>query len=105
MVNELTTHDLGQSTCIGIGGDPIIGTTFVDALRMFEMDPDTDAVVMIGEIGGTDEEAAAEFVKSEMTLPVVAFIAGKTAPPASEWATPGPLSPAAWARPLRRSAP
>ncbi len=81
VVNELTTHELGQSTCIGIGGDPIIGTTFVDALKMFEIDPDTDAVVMIGEIGGTDEEEAAEFVKSEMTLPVVAFIAGKTAPP------------------------
>lgn len=81
VVNELTIHGLGQSTCIGIGGDPIIGTSFLDALRMFQADPNTNAVVMIGEIGGTDEELAAEFVKSEMTMPVVAFIAGKTAPP------------------------
>lgn len=81
IVNELTVHGLGQSTCLGIGGDPIIGTTFVDALTMFQNDPETDAVVMIGEIGGTDEEAAAAFYKSSMTKPVVAFIAGKTAPP------------------------
>ena len=81
VVNELTTHALGQSTCIGIGGDPIVGTTFVDALAMFEADPDTDAVVLIGEIGGTDEEAAAAFVRANMKTPVVAFIAGKTAPP------------------------
>ena len=81
VVNELTAHGLGQSTCIGIGGDPIVGTTFVDVLRMFEADPDTDAVVMIGEIGGTDEETAARFAQAEMSLPVVAFIAGKTAPP------------------------
>lgn len=81
IVKELTLHGLGQSTCIGIGGDPIIGTTFVDALDLFQKDPDTDAVVMIGEIGGTDEEAAAEFVSSSMTKPVVGFIAGLTAPP------------------------
>lgn len=81
IVKELTTAGLGQSTCIGIGGDPIIGTSFTDALALFEADPGTDAVVMIGEIGGTDEEAAAEFVKNNMTKPVVGFIAGITAPP------------------------
>lgn len=81
IVKELTTHELGQSTCIGIGGDPIIGTSFTDALQLFEDDPNTDAVVMIGEIGGTDEEAAAEFVKNNMSKPVVGFIAGLTAPP------------------------
>ncbi len=81
IVKELTTNDLGQSTCIGIGGDPIIGTTFSDALELFENDPDTDAVVMIGEIGGTDEETAAEYVKNHMKKPVVGFIAGLTAPP------------------------
>lgn len=81
IVKELTLHGLGQSTCIGIGGDPIIGTSFVDALELFEQDPETDAVVMIGEIGGTDEELAADFVKNRMTKPVVGFIAGLTAPP------------------------
>lgn len=81
IVKELTLHGLGQSTCIGIGGDPIIGTTFVDALELFENDPETDAVVMIGEIGGTDEEQAAELIKTRMTKPVVGFIAGLTAPP------------------------
>jgi succinyl-CoA synthetase alpha subunit len=81
IVKELTLHGLGQSTCIGIGGDPIIGTTFVDALELFENDPETEAVVMIGEIGGTDEEQAAEFIKSRMTKPVIGFIAGLTAPP------------------------
>ena len=81
IVNELTVHGLGQSTCLGIGGDPIVGTTFVDALAMFEADPQTHAVVLIGEIGGTEEEAAADFAKAHMTKPVVAFIAGKTAPP------------------------
>ncbi|MGB9692277.1 MAG: succinate--CoA ligase subunit alpha [Candidatus Sumerlaeaceae bacterium] len=81
IVKELTLHGLGQSTCIGIGGDPIIGTTFVDALELFENDPETDAVVMIGEIGGTDEEQAAEFIKTRMSKPVVGFIAGLTAPP------------------------
>ncbi len=81
VVNELTTNGLGQSTCIGIGGDPIVGTTFVDLLALFEADPGTDAVVLIGEIGGTDEEAAAEFVRGKMRKPVVGFVAGKTAPP------------------------
>jgi len=81
IVNQLSMFGLGQSTCIGIGGDPIIGTSFVDALGLFEKDPDTDAVVMIGEIGGTDEETAADFVKNNMSKPVVGFIAGLTAPP------------------------
>jgi succinyl-CoA synthetase alpha subunit len=80
-VHQLTNLGLGQSTAIGIGGDPIIGTNFVDALRLFEEDAETDAVVMIGEIGGTSEEQAAEFVRDHMSKPVVGFIAGQTAPP------------------------
>jgi succinyl-CoA synthetase alpha subunit len=80
-VHQLTQLGLGQSTCIGIGGDPIVGTTHVDALALFESDPETEAVVMIGEIGGTAEETAAQFVKERMTKPVVGFIAGQTAPP------------------------
>ncbi len=81
VVHELTTNGMGQSTCIGIGGDPIIGTSFVDALELFEADADTEAVVMIGEIGGTDEETAAEWIQANMSKPVVGFIAGHTAPP------------------------
>lgn len=77
----LKLHNMGVSTCIGIGGDPINGTSFIDVLSMFEADPHTDQVVMIGEIGGTDEERAAEFIADHMTKPVVAFIAGQTAPP------------------------
>ena len=80
-VHQLTELGLGQSTAIGIGGDPVIGTNFVDALALFEEDPETDAVVMIGEIGGTAEEAAADFVSNSMKKPVVGFIAGQTAPP------------------------
>ncbi|MEM7233898.1 MAG: succinate--CoA ligase subunit alpha [Planctomycetota bacterium] len=80
-VHQLSALDLGQSTCLGIGGDPVIGTTFTDALRLFQDDPDTDGVIMIGEIGGTAEEEAAEFIKANMTKPVAAFIAGRQAPP------------------------
>ena len=81
VVSNLTDRGLGQSTAVGIGGDPIIGTSFVDALAAFERDPDTEAVVLCGEIGGEDEERAAQFVASEMDTPVVAFVAGRTAPP------------------------
>jgi len=80
-VHQLTQRGIGQSTAIGIGGDPIIGTTFVDALDLFNRDPQTEAVIMIGEIGGNAEETAAEFVKTHMKKPVVGFIAGQTAPP------------------------
>lgn len=78
---QLTCLGIGQSTCVGIGGDPVNGTHFVDCLKAFEEDPDTDAVVMIGEIGGTAEEQAAEFIQSDMSKPVVGFVAGATAPP------------------------
>jgi len=81
VVNELTSRGIGQSTCIGIGGDPIVGTSFIEVLEMFEADPETKAIVMIGEIGGTDEERAAEFIAERVSKPVVAFIAGLTAPP------------------------
>jgi len=81
VVDQLTRVGLGQSTCIGIGGDPIIGSTFIDHLKRFKNDPDTEAVVLIGEIGGTAEEEAAQYIKKEFGKPVVAFIAGQTAPP------------------------
>src|SRR5580658_6677193 len=80
-VYQLTTHNIGQSTAIGIGGDPIVGTTHIDALRLLNDDPETEAIIMIGEIGGTNEEAAAAFVKEHVKKPVVGFIAGQTAPP------------------------
>lgn len=81
VVYHLTRKDIGQSTCIGIGGDPIIGTNFIDALTLFQSDDQTKAIVLIGEIGGTDEEEAALFIKASVTKPVVAFVAGRTAPP------------------------
>jgi succinyl-CoA synthetase alpha subunit len=81
VVFQLTRAGIGQSACVGIGGDPLIGTSFVDCLAAFESDRDTEAVVMIGEIGGTDEQIAAEYVSSSMSKPVVGFIAGQTAPP------------------------
>jgi succinyl-CoA synthetase alpha subunit len=80
-VGQLSGLGIGQSTCIGIGGDPIIGTNFVDALRLFQDDPETEAIVMIGEIGGNAEETAAAFVREYVTKPVVGFVAGQTAPP------------------------
>ncbi|MCC7007549.1 MAG: succinate--CoA ligase subunit alpha [Acidobacteria bacterium] len=80
-IHQLTTLGLGQTTCIGIGGDPLIGTSFIDALTLFEADADTEAVVLIGEIGGNAEELAADFIKVHVTKPVVGFIAGQTAPP------------------------
>ena len=80
-VGQLTKLGIGQSTCIGIGGDPIIGTTFLDAIQLFNEDPDTHAMVMIGEIGGNAEEAAADYIKARVKKPVVGFIAGQTAPP------------------------
>ena len=80
-VGQLTRLGIGQSTCIGIGGDPIIGTSFTDAIRLFNEDPDTHAIVMIGEIGGSAEETAAEYIKANVKKPVVGFIAGQTAPP------------------------
>ncbi|GAB4419958.1 MAG: succinate--CoA ligase subunit alpha [Anaerolineae bacterium] len=81
VVYALTQRGIGQSTCVGIGGDPINGTSFIDVLQMFEDDPQTEKVVLIGEIGGTEEEKAAQFIATTMTKPVVAFIAGQTAPP------------------------
>lgn len=81
VIHALTQRKIGQSTCVGIGGDPVHGLGFIETLDLFEQDPQTHAVVLIGEIGGTDEEKAADFIKNEMTKPVVAFVAGQTAPP------------------------
>ena len=81
IVNSLTEKGIGQSTCVGLGGDPIIGTTFIDSLDAFEKDPETKAIVLVGEIGGTAEEEAAEHIKEYISKPVFAFIAGRTAPP------------------------
>jgi len=91
IVDELTRAGMGQTTCVGIGGDPIIGSSFVDVLGWFEKDPATKAVVLSGEIGGNDEEMAADFIKNHMTKPVVAFIAGKTAPPGKQMGHAGAI--------------
>src|SRR5438132_4730686 len=90
-IHQLTKLGLGQSTCIGIGGDPLIGTTHVDALKLFAADPETEAVVMIGEIGGSAEEEAAAWIKAHFKKPVVAFIAGQTAPPGRRMGHSGPI--------------
>lgn len=81
VVSALSRAELGQSTCVGIGGDPVIGTTFIDCLDAFEADPETEAIVLIGEIGGTDEQEAARHIRAELTKPVIGFVAGRTAPP------------------------
>jgi succinyl-CoA synthetase alpha subunit len=81
VVHHLTRNGIGQSTCIGIGGDPLIGTNFIDVLRAFEADPDTEVIVLLGEIGGTDEQQAAAFVRASVSKPTIGFVAGRTAPP------------------------
>jgi succinyl-CoA synthetase alpha subunit len=90
-IHELTIRGIGQSTCVGIGGDPVPGTSFVDVLTLFQADPQTRAVVLIGEIGGREEEQAADYIKSHMTKPVVAYIAGFTAPPGKQMGHAGAI--------------
>jgi succinyl-CoA synthetase alpha subunit len=89
---QLSNLGLGQSTCVGLGGDPIVGTSFIDALRLFQDDPQTEAILMMGEIGGSNEEKAAEFVKQHVTKPVAAFIAGQTAPPGKRMGHAGAIT-------------
>ena len=104
-VYQLTNIGLGQTTAIGIGGDPVNGTNFVDCLKLFNDDPATEAVIMIGEIGGTAEEEAAAWISAHMTKPVAGFIAARAPHPGSAWATPEPSSPAGSVPPQPRSRP
>ena len=101
-IHQLSKVGMGQTTCIGIGGDPLIGTTHIDALKLFADDPDTEAVIMIGEIGGTAEQEAAAYIKESFKKPVVGFIAGQTAPRGGAWATRAPSSRADRVRRPRR---
>ncbi len=100
---QLTQLGIGQSTCLGIGGDPVVGTTHLEALKLFHRDPDTAAVLLIGEIGGTAEEQAADYIRAEMDKPVAAFIAGRTAPPGRRMGHAGAIISGGRARPRPRS--
>ncbi len=102
---QLSNVGLGQSTCVGLGGDPIVGTSFIDLLKMYQADDETEAILMIGEIGGTAEEEAARYVKEHVTKPVAAFIAGRTAPPERGWDMPGQLFQAGRAQPPKKLLP
>ena len=90
-LHELSQQGVGQTTCVGIGGDPVPGTNFIDCLEAFEADPETKAVMMIGEIGGNEEERAAEYIKAHMTKPVVSYVAGVTAPPGKKMGHAGAI--------------